>query len=319
MATVIIKPVFFIEAGATFVFGSWLCIADGAGSFRRQIVNAQEKKSEDLVRKNQDFKVNNLEFDYASDSTSLRTSRSQSVPKSVSTSKRFPHGLRNATKVHQGFLARTRVELGHDEDVDSNSSYPPEIPLSGPAQGLVITSTSQGRFVHWPGLRPSFLDRDYDSRLVAHIDNLPYQEGIPLTSNCEESSTEIATSSSGSYYPDREVFVITQNNNPGTSQNRTPRRLAQLDNISEDESTADAPQNETSDQRNQRRMRNATRAERRQTLATNIPITNLERAFDAVQAQEHNTPLAAIPSINLLTTLMPQEMTTQSTNLGNTA
>ena len=38
--TVVIKPIFAIEAGATFVFGSWLCIADGAGSFRHQIVNS---------------------------------------------------------------------------------------------------------------------------------------------------------------------------------------------------------------------------------------------------------------------------------------
>ena len=153
-------------------------------------------------------------------------------------------------------------------------------------------------------MRPSLLDRDYDSHLVAHIDNLPYQEGVPLTSNREESHTEIATSSSRSYYPNREILVITQNNNPGTRQNRTPRRLAQIDNISVDESTAD---NETPEQRNQRRARNTTRAERRQSMATNIPITNLERAFNAVQAQEHNTPLAAIASINILTTLMPQD------------
>ena len=73
MAKVIIRPVFFIEAGATFVFGSWLCVAEGSGSFRRQIVDVQEKKPENLTRKNQDFKVNEFEFDYASDSTSPRT------------------------------------------------------------------------------------------------------------------------------------------------------------------------------------------------------------------------------------------------------
>ena len=42
-------------------------------------------------------------------------------------------------------------------------------------------------------------------------------------------------------------------------------------------------------------------------LATNIPITNLERAFNTVQAQEHNTPLAAIASINLISTLIPRD------------
>ena len=48
-------------------------------------------------------------------------------------------------------------------------------------------------------------------------------------------------------------------------------------------------------------------------MATNIPITNPERAFDAVQAQEHNTPLAAIASINLSTMLMPQDRENEAT------
>ena len=73
MAKVIIRPVFFIEAGATFVFGSWLYVAEGSGSFWRQIIDTQETKPEEVTGKNQDFKVNKLKFDYASDSTSLRT------------------------------------------------------------------------------------------------------------------------------------------------------------------------------------------------------------------------------------------------------
>ena len=68
-------------------------------------------------------------------------------------------------------------------------------------------------------------------------------------------------------------------------------------------------------------MRNAGRAYRPRLLDTNIPIVNLERAFDAVQAQEHNTPLAAIASINLISTLIPHnkdnELTTQLAEMGN--
>ena len=89
----------------------------------------------------------------------------------------------------QGLLIRTQLEYREEKDYDSDSDYVQEIPLSGPAQGLVVTSTPQGRFVYWPGMRPCFLTHDYESRLVAHIDNLPYQEGVPLTSNCEESTT----------------------------------------------------------------------------------------------------------------------------------
>lgn len=36
-------------------------------------------------------------------------------------------------------------------------------------------------------------------------------------------------------------------------------------------------------------------------------MVNLDRAFKVVQAREHNTSLAAVASINLLTTLMPQD------------
>jgi hypothetical protein len=36
-ASVLIKPVAAFNRGDTFIFGSWVCTADGAGSFQRRL------------------------------------------------------------------------------------------------------------------------------------------------------------------------------------------------------------------------------------------------------------------------------------------
>jgi hypothetical protein len=36
-ASVFIKPIVAFNRGDTFVFGSWVCAADGAGSFQRRL------------------------------------------------------------------------------------------------------------------------------------------------------------------------------------------------------------------------------------------------------------------------------------------
>ncbi len=40
------------------------------------------------------------------------------------------------------------------DEFDYISDMPEEIPLSGAAEGLVITSTPEGRFVYWPDQKP---------------------------------------------------------------------------------------------------------------------------------------------------------------------
>ena len=83
------------------------------------------------------------------------------------------------------------------DDYGSDSSE--EKTLSGPAQGLVIISTPHGRFVYWPDQKPYDLAMDDNSRLVASLDTLPYQEGAPLPSLQEEGGdTKLLISSSGS-------------------------------------------------------------------------------------------------------------------------
>lgn len=146
--------------------------------------------------------------------------------------------------------------------------------------------------MYWPGIKPSFLDQDHESRLVAHLGTLPYQEGTPLSPIHEgDDSTEIATESSGEYSPERELFTITSPANGGTSnQNRTPQCIEQRTEVSQDELSVEG---ETENQRTLQRARNIERAERRRLLEARVPIVNLEAAFEVVQGLSQQPPQSA--------------------------
>jgi hypothetical protein len=201
----------------------------------------------------------------------------------------FPYGLCNASKAHAEALTACRAgkEIDSDYTSDSNpvsgyysdSSYEfyfrshpdepesetftTEQPLSGPATGLVITSTPAGRFVYWPDCKPADLT-DGNSRCVAYLDSLPFQEGTPLTSGEEHTPTEVATTDSSLGSPDRQVFMTT-NETPGPSGTQLDRFL---EDISADELSANAPAYETNDDKNARRERNRRRNEWRRRLLT---------------------------------------------------
>jgi hypothetical protein len=80
-----------------------------------------------------------------------------------------------------GFHSDSAYEFnfGSDPEDPESEDNTTEHPLSGPASGLVITSTPAGRFVYWPDRKPTDLISG-DSRYVAYIDSLPFQEGTPL-------------------------------------------------------------------------------------------------------------------------------------------
>jgi hypothetical protein len=64
-------------------------------------------------------------------------------------------------------------DFGADPDEPESENHTTEQPLSGPASGLVITSTPTGRFVYWPDRKPADLT-DRNSRCVAYLDSLPF-------------------------------------------------------------------------------------------------------------------------------------------------
>jgi hypothetical protein len=126
----------------------------------------------------------------------------------------FPYGLCIASKAHAKALTTRRAgkeivsdytsdsnpvsgyysdssyefDFGSDPDEPESETFTTEQPLSGPTTELVITSTPTGRFVYWPDRKPADLT-DGDSRCVAYLDSLPFQEGTPLAPGEEHTPT----------------------------------------------------------------------------------------------------------------------------------
>jgi hypothetical protein len=99
-------------------------------------------------------------------------------------------------------------DFGAEPDEPEFENYTTEKPLSGPASGLVITSTPADIFVYWPDHKPADLT-DENSRCVTYLDSLPFQEGTPLAPAEEHTPTGVATSGSSLGSPDRQVFMTT--------------------------------------------------------------------------------------------------------------
>jgi hypothetical protein len=196
-----------------------------------------------------------------------------------------------------GFYSDSAYEFdfGSDPEDPESEDNSTEHPLSGPASGLVITSTSVGRFVYWPDRKPADLISG-DSRYVTYIDSLPFQEGTPLAQADSNTPTEVAASESSLGTPDRQVFMAV-GDTPG------PSGMAQdkyLEDISSDELSANAPADETPADRDARRERNRKRSERRRRLRDNLPIRNLAEALEAAESRVHTTPEQCLMSITAI-------------------
>jgi hypothetical protein len=138
------------------------------------------------------------------------------VPEYDSDSNTVP-GYNSDSNPLSGFYSDSSYEFdfGSDLDEPESENNTTEQPLSGPASGLVITSTPAGRFIYWPDHKPADLTGG-NSRCVAYLESLPFQEGTPLAPAGEHTPTEVATSDSSLGSPDRQVFMTT-NETPGPS------------------------------------------------------------------------------------------------------
>jgi hypothetical protein len=240
-ASIFIKPTVAFNRGDTFVFGSWVCTVDGAGSFQRRLtmppnpktglVTLLEVVTGDLAGKFGKISLYNQHADFELGSASNSNSMSPwaitceaAIEPSCADSplhEHFPYGLCNASRAHAEALSARRpgkeivseynsdsnpvsgyysnsyeFDFGTDPDEPESENHTTEQPLSGPASGLVITSTLTGRFVYWPDHKPADLT-DGNSRCVAYLDSLPFQEGTPLALAEEHIPTEVATSVDG--------------------------------------------------------------------------------------------------------------------------
>jgi hypothetical protein len=350
-ASVYIKPTVAFNRGDTFVFGAWVCTADGAGSFQHRLtmppnpetglVTLPEVVTGELTGKFGEISLFDQHADFEVGSASNPNSTSlwaivcepATQPSHVDSPphERFTRGPRNVSRAHSealtmrraskepvpeydldsdaapghasdsnplfGFYADSAYEFdfGSDPEEPESEDNSTEQPLSGPAVGLVITSTPAGRFVYWPDRKPADLTNG-NSRCVAYLDSLPFQEGTPLAPAGEHTPTEVATSDSGLGSPDRQVFMTT-NKTPGPS-GTVPDQY--LEDISADELSADGPADETAASRDARRERNRKRNERRRRLRDSLPIRNLAEALDQVESRVHTTPEQCLMSITTI-------------------
>jgi hypothetical protein len=201
--------------GTTFVFGSWVCIADGVGNFRRLLVNMKPKTPVADPRSDLDKFVDELdnlpirasatmiEVETPPSSTSsdvAATSLGLDSFRSKNSRNQFQLGSRNlVTDLQEANISRSLYAL--EKNLDSLLQLEgPEATVSWEASGsfdagdLTITSTPEGRFVHWRGMQLSNL-LETEARLVAHLESLPFQEGRPLDPAAEESTELVDTNS----------------------------------------------------------------------------------------------------------------------------
>jgi hypothetical protein len=141
-ASIFIKPTIAFNRGDTFVFGSWVCTADGAGSFQRcltkppnlrtGLVTLPEVVTGDLARKFSEISLYNqhADFEFRSDSNSNSTSPwaiacEPAIEPSCADSplhEHFPYGLCIASKAHAKALSARRAgkEIVSEYNSDSN-------------------------------------------------------------------------------------------------------------------------------------------------------------------------------------------------------
>jgi hypothetical protein len=298
-----------LPEGTTFIFGSWVCVADGAGNFRRFTIDVMKPKTlAASFHSELDEFVDNL--DDLSTHGSARKIEEESIfnvtpPRAAMTTlgsdslqsedlrSRSQLGLRNlATEFQEANNSESLSALEKDLDLLLQIGKPEATARRGAAgclgdNGLMITSTPEGRFVHWRGMKLSDLLKDED-RLVAHLEPLPFQEGKPLATMAEE-STELVEVSSDELIS-RQVLMAEEDEDDGISPDEA------LDMISEDEATANAGvKNDT--ERKARRAMNRARAARRRRVNERMRSmhSELDAEFTAVSERGFRTPWLTSP------------------------
>jgi hypothetical protein len=160
------------------------------------------------------------------------------------------------------------------------------------ANGLMITSTPEGRFVHWKGMKLSDL-LEAEDRLVAYLEPLPFQEGRSLATVAKE-STELVDASSDELIS-RQVLMAEEGEDDGDLP------IIEYDAVSEDEATANAGDENDADCE-ARRTRNRARAARQRRVNKHIRSMHreLDAKFAAVSERGFRTPVDNIARVTAI-------------------
>jgi hypothetical protein len=299
--------------GTTFVFGSWVCIADGAGNFRRFLVDMTPKTFAADPHSGLDKFIG--ELDYLSLHTSAAQIEMESVPSSTSFGvvttppgldlfqSRDLHGrtqlgpCKLATDLQEANAFWSLSTLEKDLNLLLQDGIPEATACRGASGcfgpgGLVITSLPKGRIVHWRGMMHSSL-LEAEGRLVAHLEPLPFQEGRPLAT-AAEGSTELVDESSHDL-SSRQVLMAEEGEDGGDFP------IDNFEVISEDEITANVGDENDAD-REARRARNRARTirQRRANERRRSMHRELDPEFAAVSEWGFRTPVANIARVTAI-------------------
>jgi hypothetical protein len=101
-----------------------------------------------------------------------------------------------ATDLQEANISESLSTLEEDLDTQLQLGKPEATARRGAsgcfgANSLMITSTPEGGFMHWKGMKLSDL-LEAEDRLVAHLEPLPFQKGRPLATVAEESTELVA-------------------------------------------------------------------------------------------------------------------------------
>jgi hypothetical protein len=160
------------------------------------------------------------------------------------------------------------------------------------ASDLMITSTPEGRFVHWRVMKLSDL-LEAEARLVAHLEPLPFQEGRPLATIIEE-SIELVDMSSDEL-ASRQVLMAEEGEDDGDLP------IVEFEAVSEDEVAANTGDENDTD-REARRARNRARTTRRRRVNERRRSMHreLDLEFAAVSERDFRTPVANIARVRAI-------------------
>ena len=164
-----------IDAGTSFIFGSWVCVANGSGGFSSHLINPTNTKA---PQKEQLGEITSVEIllpgiDKEIESLSL----SGSVPT------RFPFRLKNSPISYSALFRQwdrtgTRTPPLFDSYPDSDDDFDFDSDLLG-CRNLTILATPQSRVVYWKDSGPTSAPNN--TRVVACLRDLPDQSGRPLS------------------------------------------------------------------------------------------------------------------------------------------
>ena len=230
-----------IDAGTTFIFGSWVCITNGSGGFSSHLIDPVSTKT---PRREQLSEITSAEILLPGIAKEI-----ESLSLSDPTPTRFPFGLKNSAVsysalLHQRDQTRTRTSPLFDSYPDSDDDFDFDSDLLG-CRNLTILATPQSRVVFWKD--SELTNTPNNTRIVAYLQDLPFQSGRPLSPvrGEEIDDTALVDYSTTHSTPDIQVYVSLHGEGSALGSRANQYANENLDQISDDELLVNAPQDES--------------------------------------------------------------------------